>query len=618
MLKSNFLSIRTGGDGTHFTSGTVAMIRLSLATFAFLITVAMSLPMAKAGAGQGPVMEWIQIPTDPANTPVGREFSAMVYDERWEVVVMHGGRATPEGARSPSDFLSDTWQWNGKEWSLVSTSGPQTYGHGMAYDAARGVTVLYGGRDPASFIGGGNEKINLGDTWEWDGESWTKIDTGQGVPITTPLMAYDPTRGRVIRHGGVSDGQTFDQDTTWEWDGRTWTQIAEGPTRAAGGMIYDSNRRKMVMFGGGRTINEFPDDTWELDGNLWTPISTEPSAGRIFMAMVFDTSRKVGVRYGGITSPASIFGDTWEWDGIQWSSVSVPHSPGVRTFHAMAYDSKRRKVVLFGGNSCVHCPPFLNDIWEYGLAEEAAFVDFNGDGIVDCADICMMTEHWHTDEPAYDVVPDGIIDAQDLGVLAEYLFTYPGAVAYWKLDETEGGTAHDSAAANDGVVIGDAIWQPDGGMVDGALQLDGIDDYVSASFVLNPADGAFSIFAWVKGGSPGQAIISQTDGFNWLCADASEGNLMTELRHVSRGGSGAPLVSQTPITDDVWHRVGLSWDGTNRSLYVDDVEVASDTQPSFVSLGGGLYIGTDKNKEPGTFWSGLIDDVRIYDRAVVP
>jgi hypothetical protein len=100
--------------------------------------------------------------------------------------------------------------------------------------------------------------------------------------------------------------------------------------------------------------------------------------------------------------------------------------------------------------------------------------------------------------------------------------------------------------------------------------------------------------------------------------DASEGNLMTELRYVSRGGSGAPLVSQTPLFDDVWHRVGLSWDGTNRILYVDDVEVARDTQLGLVSLGSGLYIGARKNREPGTFWSGLIDDVYIYNRAVRP
>ena len=38
----------------------------------------------------------------------------------------------------------------------------------------------------------------------------------------------------------------------------------------------------------------------------------------------------------------------------------------------------------------------------------------------------------------------------------------------------------------------------------GALSLDGMDDYISTAFVLNPADGAFSAVAWIISSSPGQ------------------------------------------------------------------------------------------------------------------
>ncbi len=153
-------------------------------------------------------------------------------------------------------------------------------------------------------------------------------------------------------------------------------------------------------------------------------------------------------------------------------------------------------------------------------------VDFNGDGIVDCVDMCMMIDHWHTDEPLYDIAPppfgDGVVDIQDLIVLAEYLFTYHGAVAYWKLDETEGDIAQDSIGVYDGVLNGVPTWLPTGGAVEGALQFDGIDDYVSTPFVLNPADGAFSVFAWI----PGQVIIFQTgypEGGKLVVCRASRG-----------------------------------------------------------------------------------------------
>ena len=55
-----------------------------------------------------------------------------------------------------------------------------------------------------------------------------------------------------------------------------------------------------------------------------------------------------------------------------------------------------------------------------------------------------------------------------------------------------------------------------------------------------------------------------------------------------------------------------------RTLYVDDVEVAKDTQAGLEPASGGLYIGAGKKLDAGSFWSGLIDDIRIYDRVVIP
>ena len=102
---------------------------------------------------------------------------------------------------------------------------------------------------------------------------------------------------------------------------------------------------------------------------------------------------------------------------------------------------------------------------------------------------------------------------------------------------------------------------------------------------------------------------------DWLATDA-EGNLMTELKGIGR--SAGPLYSETVITDGQWHRIGLVWDGSRRILSVDGVAVADDTQPGLEGSQMGLYIGTGKAMEPGTYFSGLIDDVRIYNRAVSP
>ena len=259
------------------------------------------------------------------------------------------------------------------------------------------------------------------------------------------------------------------------------------------------------------------------------------------------------------------------------------------------------------------------DIWQVSVTP---FVDFNGDGIVDSKDMCIMVDYWGTDESLCDVGPmpwgDGIVDIQDLIIMTEHLFTYPGTVAHWALDEEMGNIAYDSVGENYGTVQGEPLWQPTEGKIDGALQFDGIDDCVVTGYVLNPADGEFSIFVWIKGSVPGQAIISQAGSSNWLCTDSVEGCLMTELR--CPGRSGSSLLSQRCITDDEWHRIGLVWDGSYRHLYVDGVEVAKDAAQlsGLVSSDWGLFLGMGSSRSPGTFFSGLIDDVRIYNRAVKP
>jgi hypothetical protein len=266
------------------------------------------------------------------------------------------------------------------------------------------------------------------------------------------------------------------------------------------------------------------------------------------------------------------------------------------------------------------------DVWQVDVSP---IVDFNGDGIVDAADMCIMIDHWGEDYSLCDIGPmpfgDGIVDVEDLIVLAEYLFEEtlpPGCIAYWKLDQTEGNIAHNSAGFNDGICHGEPLWRPADGRIGGALQFDGIDDYIETDFVLNPAGGAFSVFAWIKGGAPGQVILSQIDGTNWLGADPLKGKL-TGLGSSGDQSSLEPLLSEFMITDGTWHNIGIVVGAYQsmrfRSLYVDGETVAIDTQSvELRSSNGGLYIGAGKNLETGSFFSGLIDDVRIYNRVVSP
>ena len=253
-------------------------------------------------------------------------------------------------------------------------------------------------------------------------------------------------------------------------------------------------------------------------------------------------------------------------------------------------------------------------------------VDFNGDGKVDIADRLILRRYWDQNEPSVDIAPppagDGKVDDKDLEVLMSYWgqeVNDPTLVSHWRLDDANGIMARDSAGVYDGVVHGGPVWQPGGGKVQGALQFDGVDDYVSTQLAWDPAGHPFTVLAWVKGGRPGQTIISQKSGANWLSTDPNTGWLTTEIKDPQE--SGDTPIPQNAITDGQWHRVGLVCDGSKPTLhlYVDDVEVTQATQAtSRPRSSGGLQIGAGKNLELGSLWSGLIDDVRIYNRAVKP
>jgi hypothetical protein len=117
------------------------------------------------------------------------------------------------------NFLNDTWEWNGTQWTqrTSSLSPPRLAGFALFYDASRHLTMLFGGHDAA--YGFHNE------TWEWSGSDWTRRAPPPPLPEPRSLvgMAYDPVRSVGVLFGGghpVPGGKGFtDYDETWEWKG---------------------------------------------------------------------------------------------------------------------------------------------------------------------------------------------------------------------------------------------------------------------------------------------------------------------------------------------------------------------------------------------------------------
>lgn len=281
--------------------------------------------------------------------PSTRYGTAMAYDSARRRTVLFGGEgkssltanSEKETATIRDNLLKDTWEWDGTSWTRVATTGPSARAnHAMAYDSARGRVVLFGGGLGVSKPSG--EEDLIGDTWEWDGRIWTRVATTGPPPSWMHSMAYDSARGRIIL---LSYTDTWE----WDGINWTRVATTGPSSRSGAAMAYDSLRGRTVLFGGRGSSPTFKGDTWEWDGRSWTQVADKGPSGRWEHAMAYDSARGCVVLFGGYNySAGGSCEQTWEWDGTKWMQIPVK-GPYCRHNHAMAYDSARGRIILFGG-----------------------------------------------------------------------------------------------------------------------------------------------------------------------------------------------------------------------------------------------------------------------------
>ncbi len=294
-------------------------------------------------------------------SPEARRNFGMAYDAARRRTVLYGGWVDtgPE---------NDTWEWDGTSWQLrpVDLSPVPRLVHSLAYDEARERVIMFGGTDTAT--GGGG--VNFGDTWEWNGSEWDPIPTPDfPSPRVGYSLSYDADLGKTFLFSGIDSTFTWVGDT-WEYDGSAWSQIETSnrpSARNAYSMVYDQARGFTLLFGGSDANGTINGESWMFDGMNWTELSpaNAPSPRR-FHDMVYDTERDVMVLFGGVDEGTDHMDDTWEWDGETWTEINTPNSPAPRSRHRMAYDSNRGRVVLYSGFSEVDGEETrLSDTWEY-------------------------------------------------------------------------------------------------------------------------------------------------------------------------------------------------------------------------------------------------------------
>ncbi len=242
------------------------------------------------------------------------------------------------------------------------------------------------------------------------------------------------------------------------------------------------------------------------------------------------------------------------------------------------------------------------------------------------------TYYWRIDE----VEARGTIHAGDVwsfSITPDIPITDPDLLCWWKFDETSGTTASDSSRnGRDGTLMGNPQWVP--GNINGALEFGGDGDHVVDEDGENYLNGlsALTVCMWIK------SDLTTTDKGFINCEDPDGGDNVITMRYdrsgVNFGGSNVlkmavtstpggeqQLESSSNLQTTEWQHVAMTWSGGNLiRFYINGVEDTPSGRngPNNAGTVSGctkLIIGKGA-KDSGGGWDGLIDDVRIYNKAL--
>jgi cysteine-rich repeat protein len=317
--------------------------------------------------------------------PPSRAFHGMAFDSARGKTIIFGGLVDIDRVEDP---LGDIWEWNGHSWKELWPEHASPEPRGMiqlAYDWERERVVLFGGYG----LGG----IIYDDTWEWDGQEWERLLPHDSPPARFGYsMGYDPKQGRTVLFGGFGQLGNLLYDT-WEWDGVDWLR-GSGSTdpheRFFASMAFAPDSGMLLLKGGTQDDFTALDDFYTLQGDTWTLLGSDLASARYGHAMFTDWFQSKLLSFGGRIS-ANYTDSTFVWQDGKFELVYPASTPRPRAGQGMAFDALRAEAVLFGGFGDNDVA--TQDTWSlsmsaasssYEVCERA--MDLDGDGLAGCLD----------------------------------------------------------------------------------------------------------------------------------------------------------------------------------------------------------------------------------------
>ena len=311
------------------------------------------------GTSQGD--QWTNL-TQPFGPPPRGE-AQITYDGGWTATILFGGRA-PDGTA-----LNDTWAYRNGSWAnwtgTVGAAPAARWGAAVAYDAALGAIVLFGGRNGTTFFG---------DTWTLGASGWLPMPMAKAPSPRTSSAAYDTRSGNLYVFGGgfrslgPTPGPWVGYNDTWLLRPTSWlnetANFGPGPN-ASGTVVYDDGDRVTLLLGGNPSHNHL----WALARGKWREVfaaGTPSLADLNESAAAYDP---VGgfVLYvaGGNGTPVA--GTTWAFRAGLWTNLSgnLSRAPPAASNLSLAGGSDNSSAILVEGDPATSTGAARNETWGF-------------------------------------------------------------------------------------------------------------------------------------------------------------------------------------------------------------------------------------------------------------
>ncbi|MCI4317554.1 MAG: hypothetical protein L3J96_03365 [Thermoplasmata archaeon] len=332
----------------------------TLALAAMLLLVA--LPISAAGHGTLPSprpftasLGWSQI-SIVGTHPRGLWGASMAYDAADGYILLFGGINLSSNGHWKVTNL--TWSYRGGVWSLLTPpKSPLGRGYAtMVYDPARRSVVLFGG---AASLQPATSALN--DTWSFHHGTWTKLHPRIAPParkalrVDLRLVRIDPNQHAVVLGGGFgfagARSSYANESDEWLFGGGNWSQLPGSFYTHA--FPFFGPWGAMAYSPAGRQLvydgSCSGPGTWAFHNGSWTAASSSGGTALLTCSspLVFDPT---------ISAPIFIVDSlgsttTWIFHHGNWSNRTSGLQPSTRTAAAAAFDASDGYLILFGGET---------------------------------------------------------------------------------------------------------------------------------------------------------------------------------------------------------------------------------------------------------------------------